>query len=254
MPLTSPVVSLRGVSKRFGKTLALDDVNLCIMPEEIVGLIGLNGAGKTTLVNIIEGLFSPDSGDVALCGLQWKDAAETLRHKIGVCTQETVFAPRLTVGETLCLFGSFHGASTVHCQALLDRLNMREMEQRRVAHLSGGNRRKLALAIALVGEPELMILDEPTTGLDPLARREIWDLLKEQRRLGTTIILTSHHMEEAEQLCSRIVVIDCGKVLAQGSVPELLSRFGNQLGVDGSLEDIFTGIASEARRPFPTVR
>ena len=223
-PEAGHIVSAVNIHKSFKDVKALAGVDLEIMPSEFTALLGPNGAGKTTLVEIIEGIQSPDIGEIKLFGKRWKGNKEELYRQIGLSFQETRFEDKLTVMETLKLFASFYGLDDDRVDEILDLVNLQEKSSSYVVNLSGGQRQKLALAIALLNKPRLLILDEPTTGLDPTARREIWTILLSLKKMqGTSMILTTHYMEEAENLCDRIVIIDKGKVLAQGTLKELIS-------------------------------
>lgn len=223
-PETEYIVSAVNIHKSFKDVKALAGVDLEIRQSEFTALLGPNGAGKTTLVEIIEGIQSPDSGEIKLFGKRWKGNKEELYRQIGLSFQETQFEDKLTVRETLKLFSSFYGLNDNRVEEILDLVNLREKTGSYVVNLSGGQRQKLALGIALLNKPGLLILDEPTTGLDPTARREIWAILHSLKKMqGTSMILTTHYMEEAENLCDRIVIIDKGKVLAKGTLEELIS-------------------------------
>jgi ABC-2 type transport system ATP-binding protein len=216
---------LQGLRKSFGDVVAVDGVDLEVQRGECFGLLGPNGAGKTTTIEICEGLTAPDAGEVKLLGLDWKRNANELRQRIGIQLQETQFSDKLTVEETLRLFRSFFrrglGADEAIRIAQLD-----EKRKARVVTLSGGQKQRLAMAAALVGDPELLFLDEPTTGLDPQARRHLWDLVDDLKRAGRTIILTTHYMDEAERLCDRVAIMDHGKFIALGTVRELIASVG----------------------------
>ena len=219
-----PVVSAVNIHKSFKEVKALDGVDLEIQPSQFTAVLGPNGAGKTTLVEIIEGIQFPDKGDIRLFGKHWKHNKDELHHLIGISLQETLFEDKLTVRETLRLFGSFYELTEKRVDEILDMVNLQEKHRSYVVHLSGGQRQKLALGLALINNPMLLILDEPTTGLDPTARREIWDILRSlKEKQGTSMILTTHYMEEAESLCDQIVIMDKGKVLARGTLEELIS-------------------------------
>ena len=221
---SSPVVSAKNIFKAFKDVKALNGVDIEIQSSQYTAVLGPNGAGKTTLVEIIEGIQSPDSGDILLFGKHWKHNKEELHHLIGISLQETLFEDKLTVRETLKLFASFYKQTEKRVDEILEMVNLKEKHRSYVKHLSGGQRQKLALGIALINKPMLLILDEPTTGLDPTARREIWDILRGlKENQGTSMILTTHYMEEAETLCDQIVIMDKGKVLANGTLEELIS-------------------------------
>ncbi len=228
MPL-SPAHSLRihGLHKSFADVRAVDGIDLEVSPGECFGLLGPNGAGKTTTIEICEGLTSPDSGTVELLGLNWQSNAEALRQRIGVQLQETQFPDKLTVEEILRLFRSFYRSGLTLDEAVRI-AQLEEKRRARVGGLSGGQKQRLAMATALVGDPELLFLDEPTTGLDPQARRHLWDLVDELKRGGRTIILTTHYMEEAERLCDRVAIMDHGKVIALGTPKELIATIGGE--------------------------
>jgi ABC-2 type transport system ATP-binding protein len=211
--------------KRFKDVHAVAGVDLEVRAGECFGLLGPNGAGKTTTIEICEGLTEPDSGDVEVLGRRWTAEPDELRQRLGIHLQETQLSEKLTVRETLALFRSFYrqGPSVSEVIALVQ---LDEKQHARVGTLSGGQKQRLALACALVGGPELLFLDEPTTGLDPQARRQIWDLIEGFRRDGRTILLTTHYMDEAERLCDRVAIIDHGRVIALGTPRELIASTG----------------------------
>jgi ABC-2 type transport system ATP-binding protein len=220
-----PMISIQHVTKTFKNLRAVDDLSLQIGAGEFVALLGPNGAGKTTLVEMVEGLQAPDSGQIEILGLNWRQHATTLRAKIGLSLQETRFVDKLTVRETLELFASFYGLPRARVGEVIGLTDLGAKAGTFTVNLSGGQRQRLALGVAIMHTPELLILDEPTTGLDPNARRDLWKILtdlKQQR--GTTLILTTHYMEEAEQLCDRIVIMNAGKVLADGTLEQLLAQ------------------------------
>jgi ABC-2 type transport system ATP-binding protein len=221
---SQPVVSAKNIFKSFKDVKALNGVDLEIQSSQYTAVLGPNGAGKTTLVEIIEGIQFPDNGEILLFGKHWKHNKEELHHLIGISLQETLFEDKLTVRETLRLFASFYKLPEKRVDEILEMVNLKEKHKSYVVHLSGGQRQKLALGIALINKPMLLILDEPTTGLDPTARREIWNILRGlKENQGTSMILTTHYMEEAESLCDQIVIMDKGKVLAKGTLDELVS-------------------------------
>lgn len=204
----------------------MNDISLEIAKGEYLALLGPNGAGKTTLVEMVEGLQKPDKGEITIGGLNWNRHAGKIRKILGLSLQETRFIDKLTVREIMDLFGSFYGLPRSRSAELINLVNLEEKQKAYTENLSGGQRQKLALGVALLNYPEILILDEPTTGLDPNARREIWDILLELKsKKNTTMILTTHYMEEAEKLCDRIVIIDHGKIIAQGALKELLAHF-----------------------------
>ena len=224
---SSASLLLRGVKKAFGDVKAVDGVDLEVARGECFGLLGPNGAGKTTTIEICEGLTEPDAGTVELLGLNWRAYAGELRQRIGIQLQETQFPDKLTVEETLRMFRSFfkHGISV---EESIKTAQLEEKRKSRVGGLSGGQKQRLAMATALVGDPELLFLDEPTTGLDPQARRHLWDLVDELKHAGRTIILTTHYMDEAERLCDRVAIMDHGKVIALGTPQQLIGTVGGE--------------------------
>jgi ABC-2 type transport system ATP-binding protein len=203
----------------------VDGIHLEVRAGECFGLLGPNGAGKTTTIEICEGLTERDSGEVEVLGRRWESGASGLRQRLGIQLQETQLSDKLTVLETVRLFRSFfrQGPSPAEVIGLVQ---LEEKQDARVGTLSGGQKQRLALACSLVGEPELLFLDEPTTGLDPQARRQLWDLIDALQRGGRTILLTTHYMDEAERLCDRVAIMDGGKVIAMGTPRELIASLG----------------------------
>jgi ABC-2 type transport system ATP-binding protein len=222
-----PSLLLRGVRKAFADVKAVDGLDLEVARGECFGLLGPNGAGKTTTVEICEGLTTPDAGTVELLGLNWRTGASELRQRIGVQLQETQFSDKLTVEETLRLFRSFFKRG-ISVDESIETAQLEEKRRSRVVGLSGGQKQRLAMACALVGDPELLFLDEPTTGLDPQARRHLWDLVDRLKQAGRTIILTTHYMEEAERLCDRVAIMDHGRVIALGTPQQLIATVGGE--------------------------
>ena len=220
-----PIIEIRNVHKSFKTVQAVRGIDLRIEPGQFVALLGPNGAGKTTLVEMIEGIQQPDLGDIFIMGKTWNGNEKYLRNLIGLSLQETHFIDKLSVWETLRLFASFFGIGKGRCEEVLNLIGLEEKHKAWVVNLSGGQRQRLALGISLLNKPRVLLLDEPTTGLDPNARREIWAiLLKLKNQLNTSMILTTHYMEEAEQLCDYIVIIDHGKILKQGTIAALLGE------------------------------
>ena len=221
----SSALVIRGLRKSFGEVVAVNGLDLEVARGECFGLLGPNGAGKTTTIEICEGLISPDAGTVELLGYNWRDHANQLRQQVGIQLQETQFSEKLTVEEVLGLFRSFfHRGLTVEQSITMTQLD--EKRKARVGALSGGQKQRLAMACALVGDPELLFLDEPTTGLDPQARRNVWELVDQLGVAGRTIILTTHYMDEAERLCDRVAVMDHGRIIALGTPKELIASVG----------------------------
>ena len=212
-------------SARGRDVVAVAGIDLTVARGECFGLLGPNGAGKTTTVEILEGLTRPTDGEVTLLGLTWGADEQELRERVGVALQETRLSEKLSVGETLDLFRSFYRRPQSR-QAMLDAVQLGEKRDAWVGKLSGGQRQRLALACALVGDPEILFLDEPTTGLDPQSRRQVWELIAGYRARGGTVLLTTHYMEEAERLCDRVAVVDHGRIIREGSPRELIAMLG----------------------------
>ena len=219
-------IEVRNISKSFKDVDAVLNVNLRVESGEAVALLGPNGAGKTTLVEMIEGVQLPDSGTIQIFEKTWAEDEHFLRQEIGLALQETRFQERLTVEETLDLFASFYHLGKKRTNKVLDIIQLESKRSTWVVQLSGGQRQRLVLGIAILPSPRILILDEPTTGLDPNARRDLWEILEDFKVTGTTMILTTHYMEEAEFLCDRIVMMDQGKILAEGPLNQLLDKFG----------------------------
>jgi ABC-2 type transport system ATP-binding protein len=220
---------------RSGPVNAVNGVDLEIAGGECFGLLGPNGAGKTTTVEILEGLLRPTSGDVEVLGMHWQVDEAAIRQRIGVTLQETRFPDKETVGEIVALFRSFYKTG-LDPQAVIARVALESKSDAFIEQLSGGQLQRLAVAVSLVGDPDILFLDEPTTGLDPQSRRQLWDVIRELRDRGRTVLLTTHYMDEAERLCDRVAVIDYGKIIALGSPRELISRLGGDHIVEFALE------------------
>jgi ABC-2 type transport system ATP-binding protein len=220
-----PALRVSGLRKSYGDVVAVDGLDLTVGSGECFGLLGPNGAGKTTTIEICEGLTVPDSGDVELLGRRWDRDDRALRERLGIQLQDTQLAEKLTVEETVRLFRSFYARGR-DVDDVIDVVQLGEKRQARVGKLSGGQKQRLALACAIVGDPELLFLDEPTTGLDPQSRRQLWDLIVELRASGRSIVLTTHYMDEAERLCDRVAIVDHGRVIALGSPRELIASLG----------------------------
>jgi ABC-2 type transport system ATP-binding protein len=239
-------LSLQGLRKAFGDVVAVDGVDLDVRRGECFGLLGPNGAGKTTTIEICEGLTAADAGDVHLLGLSWKDAATELRQRIGVQLQETQLPEKLTVEEILRLFRSFYRKGLA-VEKTVKMAQLEEKRKARIGTLSGGQKQRLAMACALVGDPDLLFLDEPTTGLDPQARRHLWDLVDQLRSAGRTIILTTHYMDEAEHLCDRVAIMDHGRIIALGTPKQLIASVGGDHVVEFAITTNADGAPMDAK-------
>ena len=221
--MSAPIVQVENLVKRYGDVEAVCGVNFEVHQGEVFGLLGPNGAGKTTTVEILEGLRTPDSGRVTVCGLDPQRSGFSFKQEIGAVLQSTALPEKLRVGEALNLFASFYSRRRDPAD-LLRRFGLEEKRNAFYAQLSGGQKQRLALALALVNEPKVVFLDEPTAGLDPQVRREIYDIIEELRREKKTVLLTTHYIEEAERLCDRVAIIDHGRVIALGTPHELKQR------------------------------
>lgn len=208
-----------------GKVEAVRGLSLRIETGECFGLLGPNGAGKTTTIEILEGLLTPTSGDVRIFGHTWSDNPRQLREWIGISLQETRLSEKLTVRETIELFASFYDEPRP-AEEVLDELQLMEKSDSWVGKLSGGQRQRLAVATALVGNPRILFLDEPTTGLDPQSRRQLWDIIRVFQKKGGTVLLTTHYMDEAERLCDRLAIVDHGVIIAEGTPSDLIDQLG----------------------------
>ncbi len=215
-------VSCRGLRKSWPGVVAVDGLDLEIRGGECFGLLGPNGAGKTTTIEILEGLIRPDAGEVRIFGMSWDRNERELRERMGISLQETKLNERLTVYESVRMFRSFYREGH-DPDEILQQLSLTEKRNARTGKLSGGQRQRLAVACALIGKPDILFLDEPTTGLDPQSRLELWRQITAFRAEGGTILLTTHYMDEAERLCDRIAIVDHGKVIALGTPSELIA-------------------------------
>ena len=228
-------IRCRGLVKRYGDVTAVDGLDLEIAVGECFGLLGPNGAGKTTTCEILEGLNEPTSGEVEVLGRSWDRDEAWLKARIGISLQETLFAERVTVEETLRLFRSFYAAGPT-VDELLALVSLEDKKKAWYQRLSGGQKQRLAVACALAGDPEMLFLDEPTTGLDPQSRRQLWELVEGFSADGRSVLLTTHYMEEAERLCDRVAIVDHGKVIALGTPRELIAGLGGTEVVDVTLQ------------------
>src|SRR3954462_1919751 len=223
-PASKPLV-VRGLRKQYADVVAVDGLDLEIATGECFGLLGPNRACKTATIEICEGLDSADEGDVIVLGRRWATDERELRERLGIQLQETQLAEKLTVAETVRLFRSFYTKGR-SIDDVIRLVQLDEKREGRVGKLSGGQKQRLALACAILGDPELLSLDEATTGLDPQSRRQIWDLVEEFKATGRTILLTTHYMDEAERLCDRVAIVDHGKVIALGTPRDLIASLG----------------------------
>ena len=223
MTANGPAVSCRNLKKYYPDVKAVDGLDLLVERGECFGLLGPNGAGKTTTIEILEGLNTPDDGEVHILGMSWNEHGQELRERIGISLQETQFTDKLTVFETLRLFRSFYRDGR-DPEVLLRELSLDEKRDSRNGKLSGGQKQRLAVACALVGKPDILFLDEPTTGLDPQSRLQLWEVVSRFREGGGTVLLTTHYMEEAERLCDRVAIVDHGHLIALGTPKELIAK------------------------------
>ena len=244
-----PVIRVRELRKTYGALVAVDGVSFEVRPGEVFGLLGPNGAGKTTTVEVLEGLRQPDSGEVTVLGIDAIRHADDLRARIGVSLQTAALYPKLTVAEVLDLFRAFYGHGRATSE-LIELMDLAEKRSTRTQDLSGGQRQRLSVALALVNDPELVFLDEPTTGMDPAARRALWDVVLGLKAEGRSVLLTTHYMEEAEVLCDRIAIMDHGHILESGTVEELVSRRFHERAVRF---DAVEGLTDERMAAIPGV-
>ncbi len=245
-------IQCRDLRKTYdGKLEAVRGLNLEIQTGECFGLLGPNGAGKTTTIEILEGLLAPTSGEVTILGHSWKKNEREMREWLGISLQETRLSEKLTVRETIELFASFYRQPR-STDEVLEQLQLTEKADSWVGKLSGGQRQRLAVATALVCNPKILFLDEPTTGLDPQSRRQLWDIIRVFQREGGTVLLTTHYMDEAERLCDRLAIVDHGQVIAEGSPSDLINRLGGNHVVEFSVSGS-DGAALPAWRGLPSV-
>ncbi len=218
-------IACRGLHKRYGDVHAVRGLDLEIRSGECFGMLGPNGAGKTTTIEILEGLLAATEGSVEVLGRTWERDERALRERVGITLQETRLSDKLTVRESLELFRSFYSTGR-SVDELLAGVSLEDKQGARYEHLSGGQKQRLAVACALAGDPDLLFLDEPTTGLDPQSRRNLWDLVIAFRGKGKTVLLTTHYMDEAERLCDRVGIVDAGQIIALGTPRELIASLG----------------------------
>ena len=245
-------IQCRDLRKTYdGKLEAVRGLSFDIEAGECFGLLGPNGAGKTTTIEILEGLLAPTSGEVTILGQTWEKNPRELREQLGISLQETRLSEKLSVRETIELFSSFYREPR-SSDEVLEELQLTEKADAWVGKLSGGQRQRLAVATALVGNPKVLFLDEPTTGLDPQSRRQLWDIIRMFQKNGGTVLLTTHYMDEAERLCDRLAIIDHGEVIAEGTPSDLIERLGGHHVVEFEAS-LANGDALDAWRTLPGV-
>ncbi len=253
---TALAIRCHGLRKQYksrsGTVDAVNGLDLEVRRGECFGLLGPNGAGKTTTIEIFEGLLEATSGEVEVLSMRWGTRDDDLRQRLGISLQETRFPEKLSVLETLVLFRSFYKAGKDPSE-VMDSVGLTEKAKAWVGKLSGGQRQRLAVACALVGNPDLLFLDEPTTGLDPQSRRQLWDIIRALGEQGRTILITTHYMDEAERLCDRVAVVDHGKVIALGSPAELIATLGGEHVVEFALSN-GAGVPLDQLEALPAVR
>ncbi len=245
--MNESAITIENLTKKFEDKLAVEDLNMQVAKGELFGLLGPNGAGKTTTINILCGLIKPTSGTAKIYGYDVQKETQKVKELIGVCIQETAIYPYLTGMENLALFGNLYAMNkkTIkeRSNMLLTKMGLKEDAKRITAKYSGGMKRRLSLALALIHDPQIAFLDEPTVAMDPQSRHAVWDFIKEQKTRGKTIILTTHYMEEAEELCDRVGIIDHGKLIALGTPKELIAKNNVK-----NLEDVFIELTGRNMR------
>ena len=228
----SAAIIAEDLRKIYGQTKAVDGISLTVAEGEIFGMLGPNGAGKSTTIEMIEGLRPPDSGKITVLGLRQPQDSRAIKMRIGIQLQTTALYPRLTVTEILDLFHTFYpGRKMLPTDHLIDLVDLGEKRTTRSKDLSGGQRQRLSVALALVNDADIVFLDEPTTGMDPQARRQLWDVVLDLKRQGKTILMTTHYMEEAEQICDRVAIVDHGHVIEIGAPTELAQRHFSEIAI-----------------------
>ena len=249
----SAAIQCRDLRKTYDRKVeAVRGLNLEVLTGECFGLLGPNGAGKTTTIEILEGLLAPTSGEVSILGHSWRDDEREMREWLGISLQETRLSEKLTVRETIELFASFYREPR-SSDEVLEQLQLTEKADSWVGKLSGGQRQRLAVATALVCNPKILFLDEPTTGLDPQSRRQLWEIVRGFQKSGGTVLLTTHYMDEAERLCDRLAIVDKGQIIAEGTPAELIERLGGHHVVEFSISGHGGGNGSAEWRALPGV-
>jgi ABC-2 type transport system ATP-binding protein len=236
------VVKVENVFKSFKTVKAVNGLSFDIKAGQFLALLGPNGAGKTTMVEMIEGIQIPDSGQIYIGGKDWKHHGNEIHQFIGISLQETRFIDKLTVRETLQVFAGLYGLDKKRVDEVIDIVSLEEKQKAYVVNLSGGQRQRLALGISIINNPKLLLLDEPTTGLDPNARREVWHILQKMRNESNiSLLLTTHYMEEAEQLCDTIIILDHGQILQQGTLDKLIEANGGKEIIEITFKETISG-------------
>jgi ABC-2 type transport system ATP-binding protein len=248
-----PAISVRALTKRYGDLVAVDGIQFEVRQDEIFGLLGPNGAGKTTTVEILEGLRAADDGDVLVAGIDVRHHPQQVKELIGVQLQASAFIDNLNLLELIDMFAALYGRK-VDAMAMLDQVDLKEKAKVHVKKLSGGQKQRFSIATALVNEPRVLFLDEPSTGLDPQARRNLWDLIESLRDGSRSIVLTTHYMEEAERLCDRVAIMDAGKIVSMGTPAELVQQLlakgfhKERIEAAANLEDVFIDLTGRDLR------
>ena len=245
------VITVENLRKYYGKTKAVDGISFDVRTGEVFGMLGPNGAGKSTTIEMVEGLRKPDAGTITVLGFSQPREAGAIKMRIGIQLQTTALYPRLTVTEILDLFHTFYpGRQTLTTEALIRTVDLDEKRDTRSKALSGGQKQRLSVALALVNDPDIIFLDEPTTGMDPQARRQLWDVIGDLRSRGKTILLTTHYMEEAQQLCDRVAIVDHGHIMELDTPAGLIQKYFSDIAIDFQDGD---GTSFDTYRAMPGV-
>jgi ABC-2 type transport system ATP-binding protein len=247
MEQQSDAIVAEDLRKTYGATKAVDGISFSVRQGEVFGMLGPNGAGKSTTIEIVEGLRTADAGSVTVLGLRQPQEARAIKSRIGIQLQTTALYPRLTVTEILDLFHTFYpNRKTLTTDRLIQMVDLGEKKNTRSKQLSGGQKQRLSVALALVNDPDIIFLDEPTTGMDPQARRQLWDVVLNLKRQGKTVLMTTHYMEEAEQICDRVAIVDHGHIIEIGSPSELVQRHFSEIAISFQAMDGADGYQSLA--------